>query len=149
MAEHKFCQKLDRSSPETFQMMRQMYNEDPWAVVLCLSDKRFAQGRDILEDIEHTAQPRKVRTKFMIQRIAMLMHANSFQMVNEVTAAAAAAAVVISHGTCQRILYDDLNKSHFTQHSVPLVMTQGQRNVCMSICRDLIYSADKDGTFLN
>jgi hypothetical protein len=39
--------------------------------------------------------------------------------------------------------------SSATQHSVPRVLTQDQRDNCISICGDLIASADKDGTFLN
>jgi hypothetical protein len=66
-------------------------------------------------------------------------------MVDEITAAAAG----ISHGTCHEILSDDLNMSHVTQHSVPCVLTQDQCDIRMSICRVLIDSADKDGTFLN
>jgi hypothetical protein len=38
-------------------------------------------------------------------------------------------------------LSDDLNMSRVTQHSVPRVLMQDQRDDCMS--------ADKDGTFLN
>jgi hypothetical protein len=65
-------------------------------------------------------------------------------MVDEITAAAG-----ISHGTCRRSLCDDLNMSRVTQHSVPHVLTQDQHDDRMSICSDLINSANKDGTFLN
>jgi hypothetical protein len=58
-------------------------------------------------------------------------------------------AAGISHGTCHRILSDDLNMSRVTQSSVPRVLTQDQCDDRMSICGDLINSADKDGTFLN
>jgi hypothetical protein len=47
------------------------------------------------------------------------------------------------------MLPDDLNMSYVTQHSVPHVLTQDQRDNGMSICGDMIKSADKDGTFLN
>jgi hypothetical protein len=39
--------------------------------------------------------------------------------------------------------------SHVTQHSVARILTQDQCDDRMSICGDLINSADKDGTFLN
>jgi hypothetical protein len=61
-------------------------------------------------------------------------------MVDEIAVAAAG----ISHGTCHKILSDDLNMSH-----VPRVLTQDQCDGCMSICGDLLDSADKDGMFLN
>jgi hypothetical protein len=67
-------------------------------------------------------------------------------MVDEITAAAAAG---ISHGTCHKILSEDLNMSRVTQHGVPRVLMQYQRDDCMSICCDLIDSADKDGMCLN
>jgi hypothetical protein len=69
--------------------------------------KRFAQGSDSLEDDEHTSQPRMVRTEFRIKEVATLVHANRSQMVDEIAAAAAG----ISHGTCHKILSDDLNMS--------------------------------------
>jgi hypothetical protein len=74
----------------------------------------------------------------------MLVHSNRSQTVEEITAAAG-----ISHGTCHKILSDDLDMSHVTQHDVPCILTQDQRDDCMSICGDLIDSDDKDGTFLN
>jgi hypothetical protein len=33
----KFCQKLGKSISETFQMMKQAYGEEPWAIMLCLN----------------------------------------------------------------------------------------------------------------
>jgi hypothetical protein len=52
-------------------------------------------------------------------------------------------------GLAMVLLSDDLNMSCVTQHSVPHIPTQDQRDDCMSICSDMIDSADKDGTFLN
>jgi hypothetical protein len=103
-----------------------------------------------LED-EHTSQARMVRNELKIQEVATLVCANCFEMVDEIVAAAAAAAaaVGISHGTCHKILSDDLNMSRVTQHSVPSVLMRDQCDNHMSICGDLIDSADKDGTFLN
>jgi hypothetical protein len=86
-----------------------------------------------LEDDEHTSQPRTVRTKLKIQEAATLVCANCSQMVDEIAAAAAAAAAEaeagISHGTCHKILSDELNMSCVTQHSVgsvARVLTQGR-----------------------
>jgi hypothetical protein len=77
------------------------------------------------------------RTELKIQEVAMLVHANHSQMVDDI-----AAAPGISRGTC-------LNMSHVTQHSVPRILMQEQRDDHMSICGDLIDIADKDTTFLN
>jgi hypothetical protein len=83
-----------------------------------------------LED-EHTSQARMVRNELKIQEVATWVCANCFGMVDEIVAAAAA-AVGISHGTCHKILSDDLNMSHVTQHSVPRVLIQDQRDDRMS-----------------
>jgi hypothetical protein len=108
--------------------------------------KRFAQGRDRLEDDEHTGRPRTARTELQIQEVATLVHANRALTVDELAAAAAAG---ISHGTCHKILSDDLNMSCVTQRSVPRILMEDQCDDRMSICGDLIDSAGKDGTFLN
>jgi hypothetical protein len=81
-----------------------------------------------------TGQPRMVRTELKIQEVATLVHDNCSQVLNEVTAAAAG----IRHGPCQRILSDDPNMSHATQHSVQRILTQDQHDDRMSACGDLI-----------
>jgi hypothetical protein len=76
--------------------------------------KSSAQGKDSLEDDEHTSQPRKIRTELKIHEITVFVHANCYQMVDEVAVAAG-----IRHGTCHRILPDNLNISCVIQHSIP------------------------------
>jgi hypothetical protein len=46
--------------------------------------KRFAQGRDSMEDGEHTGQPRMVRTVLMIQEVPTLVRATHSQTVDEI-----------------------------------------------------------------
>ena len=75
----------------------------------------------------------------------MLMRANSFQSVDVLSA-----AVGVSHGTCYEILTNDLNMLRVTQHSVPCILTQDQRDDCNTICGDLVSpSADYNQMFLN
>jgi hypothetical protein len=106
--------------------------------------KGFAQGRDTLEDGEHNGRPRMVRSELKIQEVAKILRANRSQMVDEIAAAAG-----VSHVTCHKILSYELTMCRVTQHSVPCVLVQDQRDDRMSICSDLIDSGDKDGTFLN
>jgi hypothetical protein len=98
--------------------------------MLCLSSTNVLHRGETAW--KHTGRPRTVRTE-----VSTLARPNRFWTVDEITAAAAAG---ISHGTCHKILSDDLNMSHVTQHSVPRVLTQDQRDR-MSICGDLIDSA--------
>jgi hypothetical protein len=92
-----------------FQMIKQVYGKEALSRSAVFKwHKRVAQGRDSLEDDEHTGQPRTVRTELKIQEIATLVCANRSQTVDEIAAAAAG----ISHCTCHKILSDDLNMSH-------------------------------------
>jgi hypothetical protein len=109
-----------------------------------VAHKRFAHGRENLKDDEHTGQLRMFRTELKIQEAALLVCANHSQMVEEVTAAAQ-----ISHGTCHRILPDDLNISCVTKHSVLCILMLDQCDDRMSTCGGLIDGAGKNGTFLN
>ena len=67
----------------------------------------------------------------------MLVSANRSQSVDDL-----AATVGVSHGECFKILTDDLNMSHVTQHIVPRILAQDQRDNRMTICCDLITNAD-------
>jgi hypothetical protein len=62
-----FCQKLGKSATEMFQMIKEAYSEE----ALCRSavfkwHKCFAQGRDSLEDDEHTGRPRTIISELKI-----------------------------------------------------------------------------------
>jgi hypothetical protein len=107
----EFCQRLGKPASETFQMISQAYGEEALACSAVFKwHNRFAQGRNSLEDDEHADRPRTVRTELTIQEVAMLVHANHSQMVEEIAAASGT-----SHGTCHKIVSDDLNMSRVTQ----------------------------------
>ncbi|KAJ4435476.1 hypothetical protein ANN_18092 [Periplaneta americana] len=73
--------------------------------------KRFSQRRDSLEDV-HTGRPQTIRTELKIEEVAMLLRANRSQSVDDL-----AAAIGVSHGTCYKVLSDNLNMSCIT-HTV-------------------------------
>lgn len=141
----KFCQKLGKSATETLQLIRQVYGEDALGRSAVFKwHQRFSQGRDSLEDDQRMGRPPTVRTERKIEEVATVVRANRSQSVDDI-----AAAVGVSHGTCHKILTEDLNMSRVTQHRVPRILTQDQRDDRMTICGDLISSADQDRTFLN
>jgi hypothetical protein len=119
-------------------MTKQAYGEEALGRSAVLKwHKSFATGRDSLEDDEHSDRPRTVRTELKIQEVVMLAHANRSQTVDEIAAAG------IRHCVCHKIISDDLNLSRVTQHSVPRVLAQNQRDDSMSICGDLIDSGQR------
>jgi hypothetical protein len=144
MGKRQILPKISKSASETFQMIKQAYGEEALQRSAVFKwRKYFALGRDSVEDDEHAGQPRTARTELKVQEFAMLVRANCCQMVDAVTAAG------ISHSICHKILSEDLNISHFTQHTVPHVLMQDQCDNGMSTCGDQIDSADKDGESLN
>jgi hypothetical protein len=67
----KFCQKLGKSTSKMFQMIRQAYGDEALGrSALFKWHKHFAQGRESLEDDEHTGWPRTLRTVLRIQEVA-------------------------------------------------------------------------------
>ena len=58
----------------------------------------------------HTRRSGTVRTDRKIEEVAILVRANRSQSVDDL-----AAAVGVSHGTCYKILTDDLSMSCVTQ----------------------------------
>jgi hypothetical protein len=137
-----FCQKLGETASETFQMIKQEHNGEALSCNAAFKwDRCFAQGRDSLEDDELTSQPRMVNSELRIQKVAM--HANHFKTLHEVAAAAGS-----SHGTCHKILSDDMNMSRYLAQC----SMRPDANQCDSHMRtfcNLIDSVDKDGTSLN
>ena len=99
----------------------------------------FSKGRESLEGYVRTDRPQTVRTERTIDEVAMLVRTNRSQSMDD-----HAAAVRVSHGTCYKILTEDLNMSRVTQHSVPRILTQDQRDDLMTICGDLISSTEDD-----
>ena len=94
-----------------------------------------------MENDVRTGRPKMVRTERKIEEIAILVCAIHSQSVDDF-----AAAIGVRHGTCCKILSDDLNMSRKTQHSI---LTQDQREDRMKICGGLISNADDDPTLLN
>jgi hypothetical protein len=89
----------------------------------------------------NTGRPQTVQTEHKIQEVAILVCVNYSQLVDNLARA--------YHDTCYEILTDELKKSHVTQHTVPRILSQDQRDDRMAICSNLISSADDDLTFLN
>jgi hypothetical protein len=114
----------------------------PWAIVLCTDV--LHRGETVWMMMSILVGQERSELNSGSQEVAMLVYANRSQMVDEIAVAAG-----ISHGTCHKILSEDLNMSRVTQHSVSHILMQEQSDSRTSICGNLIDSADRDGTFFN
>jgi hypothetical protein len=59
---------------ETFQMIKDVYGGGAFCSAVFNWLKRFAQGRDSLEDDEHNSCPRMARNELKFQEVAALVH---------------------------------------------------------------------------
>ena len=126
------------------QLIKHVYEDDALGCSAVFKwHQRFSQGRDSLEDDQRMGWSPTDRTERKIEEVATVVRANCSQSIEDI-----AAEVVVSHGTCHKILTDDLKMSRVTQQRVPRILTQDQHDDRMTICGDLISTADQDRTIL-
>lgn len=140
----KFNARLGNSASETFRMMQQVYGN------ACLSrsnvfvwHKRFLNGRDSLEDDEHTGRPISIRTPDSICKVRDYLadHRNaSLKMMEE--------ALDINRETIRTILHEDLGKTKVCARFVPHELTDEQKAARLQHCRDLVATARNDPNFM-
>jgi hypothetical protein len=121
-----------------FKIKQQVYGENALSrSVVFRWHRRFLQGRDSFEADVRTGCPQTVRTERKIKEFEKLASSSRSQSVDDL-----APAVGISHGSCYRILTNYLNMHRLKQHTVQRILSLDQCDDCMTICGDLISSAD-------
>lgn len=101
----KFCQMLGKTVAETLKMLKVVYGEEAMGRSAVFKwHKRFAEGRDSLDDDARTGRSRTVRTKNTILEVQRVLCEDRLQTIDDI-----AAATGISHGSCHAILTEDLN----------------------------------------
>ena len=125
-------------------MMKQIYSDDALDTVLCLKGTNvFRRGERVWRMmsvlISHKRSELNARSKklecWCVPPLSIDRRSRSSNRDQP------------WEGTCRKILFDDLNISRITQHSVPHVLTQDQPED--RIFGDQIIGADEDTMFLN
>jgi len=70
---------------------------------------RFKAGRTWIDDDKRSGQPVSSSTQEMIERVLQIIHKDRCRTINEVSM-----LVGISHGTCHKILTEDLKMQRVT-----------------------------------
>ena len=140
----KFNVKLGKCASETFRLMQQVYG------IACLSrsnvfvwHKRFLEGRDSLEDDEHTERPLSIRSAYSIGKVLEFLtgHRNaSLKMISE--------ALSINRETIRTIVHEDLGKTKVCARFVPRQLTDEQKSTRVDHCKDLVVAARNDPNFM-
>jgi len=83
---------------------------------------RFKAGRTSIDDDERSGRPVSSSTPEMIERVRQIIHEDRRRTVNEVSM-----LVGISHGTCHKILTEDLKMQRVTSKFVPRLLSVDQK----------------------
>jgi len=75
---------------------------------------RFKTSRTLTDDNEHSGQPVSSSTPEMIERVRQIIHEERHRTIDVVSM-----LVGISHGTCHKILTEDLKIRHVASKFVP------------------------------
>ena len=93
---------------------------------------RFKAGRTSTDDEEHTGRPVSSSAPEMIERVRQIIREDRLHTIDEVSM-----LVGISHGTCLKILTEDLKMRRVESKFVPRHLKVDQQQQRLDVCLDL------------
>lgn len=100
----KFCFKLGKTATECYEMLKTAFGEQAMGHSQTFQwFSRFKAGRTSIDDDERSGQPVSSSTPEMIERVRQIIREDRRRTIDEVSM-----LVGISHGTCHKILTEDL-----------------------------------------
>jgi len=106
--------------------------------------KRFKDGRTSVDDDELSGRPSTSTTPENIAKIPEVILADRRQTIDDVCE-----IVGLSYGTIQRILADNLNMRGISAGFVPGLLSDDQKILRVSVCRELKQQARDDPHFIS
>ena len=100
---------------------------------------RFKAGRTSIDDDERSGRPVSSSTPEMIQRVHQIIREDRRRTIDEVSM-----LVGIIHGTCYKILTEDLKKRRASSKFVPRLLSVYQKQQLLDVCLELKENAAKD-----
>ena len=108
----KLCFKLEKTATECYEMLKTAFGVDAMGRSQTFQwFSRFKVGRTLIDDDEHSGRPVSSSTPEMIETVHKIIHEDRRRTIDEVSM-----LVGISHGTCHKILTEDLEMRHAEQH---------------------------------
>jgi len=106
--------------------------------------KRFKDGRTSVDDDERFGRPSTSITPENIAKVREAILADRRQTIHDVCE-----IVGLSYGTAQRILADNLNMRRISVRFVPRLLSDDQKALRVSVCRELKQQARGDSNFIS
>ena len=105
---------------------------------------RFKAGRISIDDDKSSGRPVFSSTPEMIDRVHQIIQEDRRRTIDEVSM-----LVGISHGTCHKILIEDLKMRRVAAKFVPRILSIDQKQQRLDVCLDLKENAANDPSFLS
>jgi hypothetical protein len=106
--------------------------------------KRFKDGRTSVDDDERSGRPSTGKTPENIAKVREAILADHGQIIHDVCE-----IVGLSYGTVRSILADNLNMRHISARFVPRLLSDDQKALRVSVCRELKQQASGDPNFIS
>jgi hypothetical protein len=106
--------------------------------------KCFKDGRMSVDDDEHSGRPSASTIPENIAKVHEAIFADRRQTIHDVCE-----IVGLSYGTVQRILVDNLNMRRISARFVPRLLSDNQKALHVSVCRELKQQARDNPNFIS
>ena len=141
----KFCFKLGKTATECYEMLKTAFGEQAMGRSQTFQwFSRFKAGRTSIDDDERSGRPVSSSTPEMIERVRQIIREDRRRTIDEVSM-----LVGISHGTCHKILTEDLKMRRVASKFVPRLLSVDQKQQRLDVCLDLKENAANDPSFLS
>jgi len=141
----KFCFKLGKTVTEFYEMLKTAFGKQAMGrsqTFQCFS--QFKAGRTSTDDDERSGRPVSSSTPEMIEKARKIIREDRRGAIDEVSK-----LVGISHGTCHKILTEDLKMRRVASKFVPRILSVDQKQQLPGVCLDLKENATNDPSFLS
>jgi len=129
----KFCFKLGKTATECYEILKTAFGEQ--AIGRSQTFQWFSwfkAGRISFDDDVRSGRPVSSSTPEMIERVRQIICEDHHRTIDEVSM-----LVGISHGTCHKILTEDLKMQRVASKFAPRLLSVDQKQQRLDVCLDL------------
>jgi len=141
----KFCFKLGKTVTEYHEMSKTAFGEQAMGPSQTFQwFSRFKAGRTSIDDDERSGRRVSSSTPEVIDRVRQIIREDRRRTIDEVSM-----LVGISHGTCHKILTENLKMRRVASKLVPKLLSVDQKQQRLEVCLDLKENAANDPSFIS
>jgi len=128
----QFCFKLGKTATECYEMLKTAFGEQGMGHSQTFQwFSWFKAGRTATDDDERSGRPVSSSTPEMIESVRQIIHEDR-RTIDEVSM-----VVGIIHGTCHKILTEDLKMRHVASKFLPRLLSVNQKQQWLDVCLGL------------